>query len=232
MSGRLGMNKCRLTSLMRLSYLAPVIVRALLEGRQPIELTPTRLLRLSKDLPHIGANNDTLSASPPKPPSKPRRNAPHPTTRKRPRETLRPFAPRTRTFCVSGCRRCVRRSANARKFQDYSGDRGNQKYEATAGGFVAGGPGFEPRLTESESAVRIDELLPWNWRPSISLARSHSASNSRIYGRPSRPGLIAHMVDHIINRARNKSPGRSGSRRGDDFTPRLHGRRPEPAFAG
>jgi hypothetical protein len=35
-----------------LSYLAPDIVRALLEGRQPIELTPTRLLRLSKDLPH------------------------------------------------------------------------------------------------------------------------------------------------------------------------------------
>jgi hypothetical protein len=25
---------------------------ALLEGRQPIELTPTRLLRLRKDLPH------------------------------------------------------------------------------------------------------------------------------------------------------------------------------------
>ena len=46
------MNKCRLTSLIRLSYLAPDIVRALLEGRQPIELTPTRLLRLSKDLPH------------------------------------------------------------------------------------------------------------------------------------------------------------------------------------
>jgi hypothetical protein len=35
-----------------LSYLAPDIVRALLEGRQPIELTPTRLLRQSKDLPH------------------------------------------------------------------------------------------------------------------------------------------------------------------------------------
>jgi site-specific DNA recombinase len=52
MSGRLGMNKCRLTSLVRLSYLAPDMVRALLEGRQPIELTPTRLLRLSKDLPH------------------------------------------------------------------------------------------------------------------------------------------------------------------------------------
>jgi len=28
------------------------MVRALLEGRQSIELTPTRLLRLSKDLPH------------------------------------------------------------------------------------------------------------------------------------------------------------------------------------
>jgi len=35
-----------------LSYLAPDIVRALLDGRQPIELTPTRLFRLSKDLPH------------------------------------------------------------------------------------------------------------------------------------------------------------------------------------
>jgi site-specific DNA recombinase len=52
MSGRLGTNKCRLTSLIRLSYLALDIVRALFEGRQPIELTPTRLLRLSKDLPH------------------------------------------------------------------------------------------------------------------------------------------------------------------------------------
>jgi site-specific DNA recombinase len=41
-----------LTSLVRLSYLAPDIVRALVEGRQPIALTPIRLLRLSKDLPH------------------------------------------------------------------------------------------------------------------------------------------------------------------------------------
>ena len=39
-----------LTALLRLSYLAPDIVRALLDGRQPIALTPTRLLRLSKDL--------------------------------------------------------------------------------------------------------------------------------------------------------------------------------------
>jgi site-specific DNA recombinase len=52
MSARLGMNKFRLTSLVRLSYLAPGIIRALLEGQHPIALTPTRLLRLSKDLPH------------------------------------------------------------------------------------------------------------------------------------------------------------------------------------
>src|ERR1700724_3696564 len=52
MSGRLGMNKGRLTSLIRLSHLAPEIVGALLAGRNPIELTPSRLLRLSKNLPH------------------------------------------------------------------------------------------------------------------------------------------------------------------------------------
>jgi site-specific DNA recombinase len=52
MSGRIGMNKCRLTSLIRLSYLAPEIVGALLAGRHPIELTPAQLLRLSKNLSH------------------------------------------------------------------------------------------------------------------------------------------------------------------------------------
>jgi site-specific DNA recombinase len=52
MSGRLGMNKCRLTSLVRLSYLGPEIVRALLADNQSNALTPGRLLRLSKDLPH------------------------------------------------------------------------------------------------------------------------------------------------------------------------------------
>jgi hypothetical protein len=52
MSARLGMNKGRLSSLVRLSYLAPEIVSALVAGRHPVELTPTRLLRLSKDLPH------------------------------------------------------------------------------------------------------------------------------------------------------------------------------------
>jgi hypothetical protein len=52
MSGRIGMNKGRLTSLIRLSYLAPEIVGGLLASRHPIELTPARLLRLSKNLPH------------------------------------------------------------------------------------------------------------------------------------------------------------------------------------
>jgi site-specific DNA recombinase len=44
MSGRLGMNKGRLTSLVRLSYLGPEIVRALLAGSQSNTLTPSRLL--------------------------------------------------------------------------------------------------------------------------------------------------------------------------------------------
>ena len=52
MIARLRISRGRLSALIRLSYLAPDIVRALLEGRQPIELTPTRLLHLSKDLPH------------------------------------------------------------------------------------------------------------------------------------------------------------------------------------
>jgi site-specific DNA recombinase len=44
MSARIGMNKFRLTSLVRLSYLAPGIIRALLAARHPIALTPTQLL--------------------------------------------------------------------------------------------------------------------------------------------------------------------------------------------
>jgi hypothetical protein len=60
MSARLGMNKFRLTSLVRLSYLAPGVIRPFLAGRHPIALTPTRLLRLSKDLPH-DCGGSTLS---------------------------------------------------------------------------------------------------------------------------------------------------------------------------
>ena len=102
MSGRLGMNKCRLTSLIRPCHLAPEIVGALLAGRHPIELTPTRLLRRSKNLPHDWKEQRRFLGFAAKFPSKSSRNAPHPTTRKRPRETRRPFAPRTQTFGVSG----------------------------------------------------------------------------------------------------------------------------------
>ena len=63
--------------------------------------------------------------------------------------------PRTQTFGVSGWRCCVRRSANARKYRDYSGDHKNRKYAAVSRGFVAGGPGFEPGLTESEFFIHI-----------------------------------------------------------------------------
>jgi site-specific DNA recombinase len=49
---RLGVNRAYLTSLVRLSYLSPEIVRAILEGRHPVELNSTRLMALGKDLPH------------------------------------------------------------------------------------------------------------------------------------------------------------------------------------
>jgi site-specific DNA recombinase len=40
------------TSLVRLSYLAPDIVRAILDGRQPFGLSMTRLMTSTQDLPH------------------------------------------------------------------------------------------------------------------------------------------------------------------------------------
>lgn len=53
MSQRLRITrKGYLTALVRLSYLAPNIVRALVEGRHPVNLSSTKLLKLSKDLPH------------------------------------------------------------------------------------------------------------------------------------------------------------------------------------
>jgi site-specific DNA recombinase len=36
----------------RLSYLSPEIIRAIATGGQPIELAPTRLVALSRNLPH------------------------------------------------------------------------------------------------------------------------------------------------------------------------------------
>jgi hypothetical protein len=64
-------------------------------------------------------------------------------------------------FCVSGWHRCVRQSANARTYRDYSGDRKNRKNAAVSRGFVAGGPGFEPRLTESDGVFGRSACPSW-----------------------------------------------------------------------
>jgi site-specific DNA recombinase len=52
MASRLGVRRDYLTVLVRLSYLSPEIVRAILVGKHPVELSATRLVVLSKDLPH------------------------------------------------------------------------------------------------------------------------------------------------------------------------------------
>ena len=52
MASRLGVRRDNVAVLVRLSYLSPEIVRAILAGQQPVELTPTRLVMLSRNLPH------------------------------------------------------------------------------------------------------------------------------------------------------------------------------------
>ncbi|MGJ0507603.1 MAG: hypothetical protein ACR652_10820 [Methylocystis sp.] len=52
MAARLGVRRGYLAVLLRLSYLSPDIVRAILAGQHPVELTPTRLIALSRGLPH------------------------------------------------------------------------------------------------------------------------------------------------------------------------------------
>ena len=49
---RLGVKRDYLSAHMRLTHLAPGIVRDLFEGRQPEDLTAARLVSLCKDLPH------------------------------------------------------------------------------------------------------------------------------------------------------------------------------------
>ena len=51
MAARLGVRRDYLAVRMRLSYLAPGIVRAILHGAHPCELTPTQLVALSRNLP-------------------------------------------------------------------------------------------------------------------------------------------------------------------------------------
>ena len=52
MAKRVGVKRDYLSSLFRLSYLSPTIVRAILAGHQPVELSLKRLMMLGKDLPH------------------------------------------------------------------------------------------------------------------------------------------------------------------------------------
>ena len=49
---RLGVKRDYLSALMRLTYLAPGVVKDLFEGRQPEALTAARLVTVCKDLPH------------------------------------------------------------------------------------------------------------------------------------------------------------------------------------
>ena len=52
MASMLGVRRDYLAGLVRLSYLSPEIVRAILVGQQPVELTPTRLVMFSRTLSH------------------------------------------------------------------------------------------------------------------------------------------------------------------------------------
>jgi site-specific DNA recombinase len=52
MAVRLGVRRDYLAVLVRLSYLSPEIVRSILAGQQPVELTSTRLVALSRSLPY------------------------------------------------------------------------------------------------------------------------------------------------------------------------------------
>jgi hypothetical protein len=153
MSARLGINKHRLTCLIRLSYLAPEIVRALLEGRHPIELTPTRLLSLSRACRSTGRTSASSSASALKYPSKSGRNASHPTTRNPPSETKGPAASPKGASRVSAGRDYNRPGANIRNYRDNFDCLREIKVVGGNVRVLAGGPEFEPGLTESESRI-------------------------------------------------------------------------------
>jgi site-specific DNA recombinase len=52
LAARLDVRRDYLAMLVRLSYLSPEIIRAIVAGEQRRELTPTRLVALSRNLPH------------------------------------------------------------------------------------------------------------------------------------------------------------------------------------
>jgi hypothetical protein len=68
MAERLGVRRDYLAVLVRLSYLSPEIIRAIVAGKQPIELTPTRLVALSRNLPHDWQEQRRLLGTPCQPP--------------------------------------------------------------------------------------------------------------------------------------------------------------------
>ncbi len=60
MSQRLGIKRDTLSAQMRLTYLAPDIIRALVLGRPAEGLTPAGLISLCKDLPHDWQHQRTV----------------------------------------------------------------------------------------------------------------------------------------------------------------------------
>ncbi len=65
MASRLSLRRDYLAVLLRLSYLSPEIVRAILAGQHPVELTPRRLIALSKNLPHDWREQSRVLGFPP-----------------------------------------------------------------------------------------------------------------------------------------------------------------------
>ncbi|MFM8859819.1 MAG: hypothetical protein ACKOEW_06980 [Methylocystis sp.] len=64
LTAQLELYKGRITSLIKLSWLAPKIMRAILEGRQPLDLTSSKLLKLAKDLPLSWTDQHSLLGIP------------------------------------------------------------------------------------------------------------------------------------------------------------------------
>ena len=78
----------------------------------------------------------------------------------------------------------------------------------------------EQPIDDTDVDLTVAFLTPCSWGDvSLPAARAQEHVNKRRH--PFRGSVT------LLNIARNKSPGTSGSRGSDDFTPRLHGRFPE-----
>ena len=92
MALRLGVRRDYLAVLVRLSYLSPEIIRAILVGQQPIELTPTRLDALQKSAARLPGAMAAPRICPCLTPRNSHSKARHLTGRKRASETPSTFA--------------------------------------------------------------------------------------------------------------------------------------------